>query len=201
MKVTRRELLCGAGIFAGAVLLGERVVGARERRRSPRRRSAKTRRVADSGPLSGAKLYGDVIAYYNQGEHRTASEVDLRTSQWMLEQLRAAGLKATFQSFPLRQFSVRQTRLTVGEWRMRAFPLWFPRSTGQSPISADLALFERSSKPDSLRGKIGLVTFPASSGTAMHQGSVHSRIILEVAKAGASAVVAITESATKEILL
>jgi hypothetical protein len=145
-------------------------------------------------------MYEDVIAYYNLGDHRTASEVDLRTSQWLLEQLRGAGLKATLYSFPLRQFSVRQTRLLIGEQAIRAFPLWFPRSTGATPITAGLALFGTNAEPGSLRGKVALVTFPAGSGTAMHQGSIHSRIILAAANAGASAVVAITESATNEIV-
>ena len=200
MKVTRRELLCGAGSFAGAVLLGENVLGAVNRRRSRSRHATRSPRAGDAGPLSGAKLYEDVISYYNLGEHRTASEADLRTSQWLLEQLRASGLKATFQSFSLRQFFVRQTRLTVGEKSIRAFPLWFPRSTGPGPIIGKLALFERNAVPESLRGKIGLVGFPASAGTAVQKGSIHSEVILAAARRGASAVVAITESATKEIV-
>ena len=114
MKVTRRKLLCGAGSLAGAVLLGGNVLGSGRRKRSRRKPPSKAR-VSDSGPLSGAKLYADVISYYNLGEHRTASEVDLRTSQWMLEQLRAAGLKATLQTFPLRQFSVRPDQ--AKHWR------------------------------------------------------------------------------------
>ena len=197
MRVTRREMLCGAASL-GAALLGESVLGAPKRRRPRKRRSAKPRRAVDAGPLSGAKLYTDVISYYNLGEHRTASEVDLRTSQWMLEQLRTAGLKATFQTFHLRQFSIRQTRFTINEKPIRAFPLWFPRSTGL--INAELALSESSSKPESLRSKIALVTFPASAGAAMEEGSIHSRIILAAAKSGAMAVVAVTESPTKEII-
>jgi len=199
MKVKRRELLCGAGSFAGAVLLGESVVGGSSRwGLEGSRRAANALRSGDAGPLSGAKLYEDVIAYYNLGEHRTASEVDLRTSQWLLEQLRAAGLKATFHSFALRQFFVSQTRLAIGEKTIRAFPLWFPRSTGRSPMNGNLALCERSAEPESLRGKIGLVTFPASAGTAVQK--VHSEIIHAAVKAGASALVGVTEGATKEII-
>lgn len=200
MKVTRRELVCGAGALAGAVLFGERASGAFLRRSPEGPSQAKVRGGANAGPLSGEKLYEDVIAYYNLGEHRTASEVDLRTSQWLLDQLRAAGLKATLHSFTLRQFSVRQTRLMIGQQSIRAFPLWFPRPTGATPISAGLALFESNAEPGSLRGRIALVTFPASAGAAMHQGSIHSRIVLAAANAGASAVVAITEGATREII-
>ncbi len=200
MKVTRRELLRGAGSFAGAILLGESVAGAAHRRRSRSRRVAKTPLIGDSGPLSGAKLYEDVIAYYNLGEHRTASEVDLRTSQWLLEQLRAAGLRATFQSFSLRQFFVRQTRFAIGEKTIRAFPLWFPRSTGPAPMSGTLAALEKSTEQGSLKGRLALVKFPAEAGAAVVKGSIHSEIISAAARAGASAVVAVTESATKEII-
>ena len=106
MRVTRRELLCGAGSLAGAVLLGEGVVGAALSGRFNSRNATGVPGFGDSAPLSGANLYEDVIAYYNLGEHRTAGEVDLRTSQWLLEQLRKAGLKSTLQSFSLRQFFV-----------------------------------------------------------------------------------------------
>lgn len=200
MKITRRELLRGAGMYAGAVLLGDSAMGASRRKRSRGKRAPKTRRLADAGPLSGERLYADVISYYNLGEHRTASEADLRTSQWLLEQLRAAGLKATFQSFPLRQFTVRQTRLMIGERTIRAFPLWFPHSTGGTPVGGDMVLFEGTAQPGSLRGKIALVNFPASAGAAMQEGSIHSRIVLAAAKTGASAVVAVTESTTQEII-
>lgn len=200
MRVTRRELLRGAGSFAGAVLLGESVMGAVKRKRSRRRRGIKGVRVADAGPLSGAKLYEDIIAYYNLGEHRTATETDLRTSQWLIEQLRGAGLKATFQSFPLRQFFVRQTRLSVADKSIRAFPLWFPRSTGPNPISGSVAAFDKKAEPGSLGGTFALVKFPAEGGAAMTRGSVHGQIILAAADAGASAVVAVTEGATKEMI-
>jgi len=200
MKVTRRELLYGAGNFAGAVLLGENVVGAAHRRRPRSRRAADTQRADDSRPLSGVKLYEDVIAYYNLGEHRTATEVDQRTSQWLIERLRAAGLKATFQSFSLRQFFVRQTRLTIADKTIRAFPLWFPRSTGPNPINGTMSVLDKSAEQGSFRGKLVLVKFPAEAAAATLKGSIQSRLIDEAAKAGASAVVAVTESATKEIV-
>jgi len=200
MRVTRRELLYGAGSFAGAVLLGENVVGAAHRRRPRGRRAADTQRADDFGPLSGVKLYEDVIAYYNLGEHRTATEVDQRTSEWLIERFRAAGLKATFQSFSLRQFFVRQTRLKIADKSIRAFPLWFPRSTGPDPINGTMAILDKSAEQGLLRGKLVLVKFPAEAVATTLKGSIQSRLIDEAAKAGAAAVVAVTESATKEIV-
>lgn len=200
MKLTRREMLRGAGSFVGAALLGEKAMGKAKRKRPARRLRVKNMRVADSGPLSGAKLYEDVIAYYNLGEHRTATEADLRTSDWLARQLRTAGLKATFQSFGLRQFFAHQTRLAIGDRTVRAFPLWFPRATGPSPINAPLALLDKSVEGQSLRDKIALVKFPFDARAAVVEGSGHAEMIHAAARAGTSAVVAITQSPTQEII-
>lgn len=193
-------MLRGAGSFVGAALLGESAIGRIKRKRPRRSREVKSVRVGDLGPLSGAKLFEDVIAYYNRGEHRTASEVDLRTSQWLAEQLRAAGLKATFQSFELRQFLIHQTRLALGDRNIRAFPLWFPHATGPKTIDATLAVFDKGAETRSSQGAIALVKFPFDARAAVVNGSGHAEIISGAAKAGASAVIAITEGPTKEII-
>src|SRR5215510_7145704 len=154
MRVTRRELLRVAGVFAGAVLLGDMGVIGATKRTMNRRRAMTATRGSDSGPLSGTNLYEDIITYYNLGEHRTATEGDLKTSHWLLEQLRRAGLKATLQSFSLRQFFVRQTKLTLAGRDIRAVPLWFPRSTGIVPIMGTLSTFEITREPASVRAKL-----------------------------------------------
>ncbi|HSB12735.1 MAG TPA: hypothetical protein VLM38_24820 [Blastocatellia bacterium] len=208
--ITRRNFLRGAGSFVGVFLLGEGVLGAgRNKKRARVRGTAKRRRgvkgsrvrnnirVTDAGPLGGSKLYEDVIAYYNLGEHRTATEVDLKTSQWLADQLRAAGLKATFQSFALRQFFIHHTRLTIGDRTIRAFPLWFPRATDAGPINGALALFDKNT-PAQVRDKIALTTFPSDS--RWPPSSSKTEVINTAAKAGARAVVAITEGDTKEIV-
>lgn len=205
IKVKRRDWLAGAGSFFCAALLGDRVSGAAKRKRSRptrgfKRVRVKSVRITDSGPLPGGKLYEDVIAYYNLGEHRTATESDLKTSQWLAEQLRATGLKATFQSFDLRQFFIHQTRLSIGDRSIRAFPLWFPRGTGPSPIGAAIALPDKSPESRSLQGGIALIKFPFDARAAVVEGSGHAEMIHSAARAGASAVVAITEGATQEII-
>jgi hypothetical protein len=213
MKVTRRELMIGAGGFVGAFLLGESVMGAtmlkhsrpglrttRKRRAARKSRAVERVRPVDAGPLSGAKLYDDVITYYNLGEHRTASDVDLRTSRWLADQLRAAGLQATFQTFGLRQFFLRQSRLSIDDKPIRCFPLWYPRSTGSSPINAPLVVHDKNARRQTLPGKIAVVNFPFDAGPAITERSGYAEIIQAAAKAGASAVVAITEGATKEII-
>jgi len=200
MKVTRRELLRGAGTLAGAVLLGDTDVIGANTSSTIGRRAVATTLGSDNGPLSGTNLYEDIITYYNIGEHRTATEGDLKTSQWLLEQLRRAGLKATSQSFSLRQFFVRQTKLTVADRNIRAVPLWFPHSTGIVPITGTLVSLETNQQPGSLRDRLALVKFPADAGGAMVEGSIHSKLIRAAATAGASAVIAMSEGPTKEIV-
>jgi hypothetical protein len=199
MRITRRELMRGAGSFVSAVLLGESAMG-RGRRSHVSARAIKSVDLTDAGPLSGARLYEDVIAYYNLGEHRTATEPDLGTSQWLIGQLRAAGLKATTQSFGLRQFFVHQTRLTVGDRNINAFPLWFPRGTGPSSINGPMTLLDKSRELRPAQGKIILTKFPFDIRSAVVSGSGHAEAILAASKAGASAVVAITEGSTREII-
>ena len=200
MSIRRRNWLIGAGGFVSATLLGQSVPGAAKRKRPRRRRRVKSVRIVDNGPLSGARLYEDAISYYNLGEHRTATETDLKTSQWLSEQLRAAGLRATFQSFGLRQFFAHRTRLAIGDRSFRAFPLWFPRATGPNPNNAPMSLFDKSAQAQSLQGRIALVKFPFDPRAAVVEGSAHTQMIHAAAKAGASAVVAITEGATGEII-
>ncbi len=212
MKVTRRDILRGAGNLVGAFLLGASAVGAAKRKHSRRgrivqtkhaarreRRAVKSERLVDAGPLSGGKLYEDVITYYNLGEHRTATDVDLRTSRWLADQLRGGGLQSTFQTFGLRQFFLRQCRLSIGDKPIRCFPLWYPHATGSTPINAALGMAAKSGR-QGLQGKIAVVKFPFAAGPAITERSGHAELIQAAAKAGASAVVAITESATKEII-
>ena len=204
MKITRRDLMRGAGSFVSAVLFGGHAMGRARRVNLVSSPASKDVNIADAGPLSGARLYEDVIAYYNLGEHRTATEADLRTSQWLIEQLRATGLKTTSQSFGLRQFFVHETRLTIrdrsGDRNIRAFPLWFPRGTGPSSIDSAVTLLDKSRESRSMQGEIALVRFPFDARSTVVSGSGHAEAILAASKAGASAVVAITEGSTKEII-
>ena len=71
MRITRRDLMCGAGSFVSAVLLGEGAEGSARRRSLASERAIKKVNLPDAGALSGNRLYEDVIAYYNLGEHRT----------------------------------------------------------------------------------------------------------------------------------
>src|SRR6266481_4018719 len=74
------------------------------------------------------------------------------------------------------------------------------RSTGSNPIDATLVVHDKKTGRQPQAGKIAVVKFPFDAGPAITEGSGHAEIIQAAAKAGALAVVAITEGATKEII-
>ena len=205
--VARREVLRGAGATLSIFIFGGSAIDAlcapAQRRSRSRRRSRPTRRSrparpAVTGPLSGNDLYKDVIAYYNLGEHRTATQVDERTSDWLAAQLRVAGLRTQLQPFSLQQFFPNKSGLTVDGQKMRAFPLWPARGTGPTPVRAPLAAFGAGARSQSLKGRIALIKFPFDRRASVLPE--HVKIINDAARAGALAVIAVTQGPTGEII-
>ena len=86
--------------------------------------------------LSGESLYRDVVTYSQFGEHRTATDGENKTTDWIAERLKAADLQTTFQSFPVETYFVDETSLTVPDQQMDCFPLWPPCWTGPRPVRA-----------------------------------------------------------------
>lgn len=79
--------------------------------------------VAGAGPLGGEALFRDVERYAALGEHRTASEGDLRTSRWIAAELGAAGFDVALKPFTLRQYFDEATELHIEVDGDRVTPL------------------------------------------------------------------------------
>ncbi|MGH8830818.1 MAG: hypothetical protein ACREXV_06970 [Polaromonas sp.] len=114
---------------------------------------------AGADPLSGEALFRDVEHYAALGEHRTAGAADLRTSRWIAAELGAAGFDVALKPFKLSQYFNETTQLHVGEVEVPAFPHWFPRPTGKTPVRAPLALIGT----DPLQGRIAYLA-PQDAG-------------------------------------
>jgi hypothetical protein len=186
-RVTRRDLLLRAGRVISAAALY-------------RPANVEAQKNADpAASLSGSNLYRDLITYYNLGNHRTATDVDIKTTYWIARQLRTSGFQLKIEPFRLRQFFVRETKLIVAGKHVRGFPLWPPRATGPTAIRAPLAAFKRGASV-SLRGRIALIKFPFDARAAVFSGSGHAELIAAAARAGAVAVVALTEGPTGELI-
>jgi hypothetical protein len=93
--------------------------------------------------MNGSALYADVERYFDFGIHRTAYPGDLRTAEWVRDELAAAGLDAGLLSWEVNQFFLEETRLEVAGKEYDAFPAWYPKMTGPTPLSAELGLYNR----------------------------------------------------------
>lgn len=187
-RATRRAILRGCGGMLVSACLGAPAF--------PRRLGRRPEKPTAS-PISGASIYQDLITYYNLGDHRTATKGDLRTSDWIAAELRKAGLAVGFESFLVSQFFVSKTDLLIDNRVIASFPLWPPRSTGPNPLEAPLTVFQHDHSRG-VAGSVAVVTFPFDPRASLLP--VHCDTIEAAARAGARAVIAITQGPTGEII-
>jgi hypothetical protein len=138
---------------------------------------------AESNPLAGEKLFRDVEAYYNFGDHRTATAADLKTSEWLRGRLRAAGLQAEFFHWMLDHFFLDECALIVEGKTFESFPLWQPKTTGARGVRAPLARFTAVLSDEAMKGRI--VLFSAEA----RQGQPRAALLERAARNGAAGAV------------
>ena len=112
-----------------------------------------------AGHASEPRWAGVMHHYWKLGEHRSGSETDQATARWLVQELSNVGLEAMLQTWPLRVFHLKQSRLQVGAESFDSFPFWFPRQTDPEGIQAPLVLMDESDDTD-LAGAIALVLLP-----------------------------------------
>lgn len=118
MLITRRDLVIGA---AGAAAL-----------------ASGTNAFGESGtPLDPDQMYADLVHYAGLGEHRTGTQVDRETADWIARRLASAGGAISRFAHPTRNFLLGGAELVVGGSGYAAFPLWRPSATPQ-PVEAPL---------------------------------------------------------------
>jgi len=148
--------------------------------------------------LSGESLYRDVVAYSQFGVHRTATDGENKTTDWIVERLEAAGLQTSFQSFPVKTYFVGETSLIVDGQQLDCFPLWPPCWTGPRPVQAPLAPPEASAEQQ--KGRIALLKPSPSYGALPFLSSEDDTNLLRTAaRAGALAVIVISSGPSGEI--
>ncbi|OLN26955.1 hypothetical protein [Desulfosporosinus metallidurans] len=148
--------------------------------------------------ITGQSLYQDVVTYAQMGDHRTATEVDTKTAQWIRDELKKAGFTTELQTFDIPQYFIKEKSLTVSGKQVDCFPLWPVKSTGYETIKALLVKMQKGADQDNLKGSIALVTFPRAWGY-LTLGKDHIDLIGDAAKAGAKAVIAVQEAPSPEI--
>jgi len=149
-----------------------------------------------SDPFAGAALFADVRHYADLGDHRTASEADHRTSEWLADELSRAGLKASLSPFSCQQFNLRAHRLAVNGQEIESFPLWWPMATGPQAVSAPLAA---ANAPD-LAGKLAFVAMGPVRGASVLPGDAVGQAVTAAARKQASGLVIATRSPAGELV-
>ncbi len=155
--ITRRQAVAAAGVILGSAAIPRWAHG-----------GSRSGGVAPAGtgrdPLSGESLYDDVLRFTGMGEHRCGTEVDLRTSRWIQDELQRAGLEVEVQQFPVRVFDIRTCSVTCEGVVVRGHPEWYPTATGPQPMRAPLAVLAEGQRPEALRGRIWLTETDTTGG-------------------------------------
>jgi len=125
-------------------------------------------------------LMADVQRYHDFGIHRTAHEGDLGTSAWLEDRLRASGLATAEHRFRLSQFFLEEASITDASGRIPAFPIWLPRPTPGSGITAPLVIVTEQTPEADIRGAIAWV----DAAGAARRGALDDKAIA----AGAAAI-------------
>jgi hypothetical protein len=141
-------------------------------------------------------LFADVVRYSDFGDHRTASAADLRTSEWLADELDQVGFKAKLSRWTCQQFHLRAHGLTVGGEEIESFPLWWPISTGTTPVVAQLALADSAD----LTGKIGFVALGPVRGASVLPGDDVGLAVTAAARKRARGLVIATRSPAGEVV-
>ena len=103
--------------------------------------AAGSARAAD--PLSGTMLYADVERYAAFGIHRFGTPADRATTDWIAQELTAAGFKTEFQTFSLgKQYYPDKASVGIDGVAIDALPFWWPPEDKASfalkaPFAAD----------------------------------------------------------------
>lgn len=147
-----------------------------------------------AGAAPGAAMLEDVRAYDAMGEHRTATAADHAASEWLRRRLGAAGLQAELQRFEVPLFVPERRELRLADGVVSVFPAW---PVVQTPAAGSAAQLAPHDAP-SLTGKIAVVSLPRAPGLWEAPGM--GEVVLETCRRGPSAVVAITEGPTGEVV-
>ena len=146
--------------------------------------------LAQTPHMDGESLYADVVQYAEYAPHRTATQGDLDTAQWIAGELEAAGLVTQIYPWPVRQYFLEESNLKIAGESVDSFPFWYPKDTESETITAPLAIMTNETGPGELSGRIAFYSwehfdFPG----ALYFGPGVNQLALQAKEAGALALV------------
>jgi Peptidase family M28 len=103
------------------------------------------------------RVAGVIEAYDAQGNHRTGTEVDRQSGEWLAAQLRQLGVKPVLEPFTLNRIDLRSCYLRVADRRLDGVPLFDARFTSAEgatgvfgPLGSDADIVLVESEPPRL---------------------------------------------------
>jgi hypothetical protein len=103
------------------------------------------------------RLMEIVEQYHSMGIHRTGTDVDYATSDWLSDCLESAGLETRRQTWNVRQYFLKDASVEVGSKRLDAFPIWYSPSPRGGSFSGRMGLIDDPVAPSLGPQDIGFV--------------------------------------------
>jgi hypothetical protein len=122
MRLSRREwIAAGLGVLAPKIVL------------------ARALALTDD---PAARIAAVIREYEAQGFHRTATQVDRASGDWLADQVRQAGLRPALESFPLTRVDPVSGALVAADRRIEGLPLFDGAFTSPAGIHGRLGLLQ-----------------------------------------------------------
>jgi len=122
------------------------------------------RLIPASSPFDPDRLMADIRTYQSFGVHRTASSGDRRTSEWLSDRFREAGLETSHHTWTLRQFSVEKASIEDARGLVPAFPVWLPKATGAAGVRGRLVRLDANTPLAELAGAVAWIPSAGTPG-------------------------------------
>ncbi len=146
--------------------------------------------------FNGDALFSNVQKFVKLGIHRTGTPGDYATSEWLGSELKSYGYKVNYLAFPLKQFFLESASVQAGQHKIDVFPLWYVNDKIKQDVSGKL-IDARSGTPKE-KPDHGIVLTRLSGGGQLD--AVNVSHLKGLISAGASAIIAISENISGEIV-
>jgi hypothetical protein len=143
-----------------------------------------------------ARIDADLVRHAGFGDKFSGSEGDRATAAWIAGRLRRAGYRVDESSFDAPFFVKRSAKLSAGDAVADVLPQAPVVTTGASGVSAPLALVEGAVRD--VRECVALVVLPSGRHAALFPDRGIGQTVLNVARAGARAIVLVTTGPSGE---
>jgi len=124
-------------------------------------------RSADSSNIIEQRVATVIQTYDAQGNHRTGTDVDKKSGEWLAEEVRRLGVNASLESFTLNRVDPQSCYLRVGNRRIDGVPLFDAGFTDAEGVHGKLGM----GPPADIR-LLETGPFPLARPGAEHRGPI-----------------------------